>query len=215
MPNFENLKKQAKQYLRWHRERYYPVAAEIRAALPRFGQLDDEQILRASFKLHDAQELVARQRGFEGWQALKAGAQAMTTHPEPDVFRPVLSSTSAQLFVSDIKASCDFFTGKLGFAVDFIYGEPPFYGQVCRDNARLALRLVCEPVFVGDIRAREHLLSGSITVGTADEIKQLFVDFRAAGVPFHQTLRKEPWGARNFIVRDPDANLILFAGPGD
>ncbi|MGH9791593.1 MAG: VOC family protein, partial [Candidatus Acidiferrales bacterium] len=24
MPNIENLKKQAKQYLRWHRERYYP-----------------------------------------------------------------------------------------------------------------------------------------------------------------------------------------------
>ncbi|HZU33414.1 MAG TPA: VOC family protein, partial [Candidatus Angelobacter sp.] len=33
MPNLENLRKQAKQYLRWHRERYYPVAARIRAAL--------------------------------------------------------------------------------------------------------------------------------------------------------------------------------------
>jgi hypothetical protein len=38
MPNLDNLKKQAKQYLRWHRERYHPVAAEIRAALPRFRQ---------------------------------------------------------------------------------------------------------------------------------------------------------------------------------
>jgi len=36
--------------------------------------------------------------------------------------------------------------------------------------------MVCEPVFVGDIREREHLLSASITVRTADEIKQLFVD---------------------------------------
>jgi hypothetical protein len=25
MSNLENLKKQAKQYLRWHRERYYPM----------------------------------------------------------------------------------------------------------------------------------------------------------------------------------------------
>jgi hypothetical protein len=31
MPNLENLKKQAKLYLRWHRDRYYPVAARIRA----------------------------------------------------------------------------------------------------------------------------------------------------------------------------------------
>ena len=66
MPNIENLKKQAKQYLRWHRGRYYPVAAEIRAALPRFRHLRDAQILEADFKLADAQELVARQRGFEG-----------------------------------------------------------------------------------------------------------------------------------------------------
>src|SRR6202142_1588527 len=76
-PNLENLRKQAKQYVRWHRERYYPVAARIRAGLPRFCQLSDAQVLDANFKLADAQELVARERGFEGWQALKSGAYAM------------------------------------------------------------------------------------------------------------------------------------------
>jgi catechol 2,3-dioxygenase-like lactoylglutathione lyase family enzyme len=112
-------------------------------------------------------------------------------------------------------ASCDFFTAKLGFAVDFTYGDPPFYGAVKRDDARLALRLICEPVFAGDIRRREHLLSASIEVKTVSEIKQLFLDFEAAEVKFHQTLKKEPWGARNFIIEDPDGNLILFAGPAD
>ena len=215
MPNLDNLRKQAKQYQRWHRERYYPVAAEIRATLPRFRDLSDAQVLETSFKLSDAQELIARQLGFESWQALKAGALAMTTSPKLTPERVFLSATSAVLFVSDIKASCDFFTTKLGFVVDFVYGTPPFYGQLKRDNARLALRLVCEPIFVGDIREREHLLSAAITVNTASEIKQLFLEFQSAGVPFHQTLKKEPWGARNFIVRDPDGNLVLFAGPGD
>lgn len=215
MPNLENLKKQAKQYLRWHRERYYPVAAEIRATLPRFRNLDDSQVFEASFKLTDAQELIARQMGFEGWQALKIRAPAMTDQRKPAPAKPILTSTSAQLYVADIKASCEFFTSKLGFTVDFIYGDPPFYGQVVRDRARLALRLVCEPVFVGDIRQREHLLSASITVDTRDEIKQLFLSFEAAGVSFHQLLKMEPWGAKNFIVLDPDGNLILFAGPGD
>jgi len=60
--------------------------------------------------------------------------------------RPILSSISAQLFVADIQRSCDFYTNSLGFAVEFIYGDPPFYGQVVRDNARIALRLVFEPV---------------------------------------------------------------------
>ena len=219
MPNLENLRKQAKQLLRWHRERYYPVAAQIRAAIPRFRHLSDEQILDANFKLADAQELVARQMGFEGWQALKSGAKAMTDEttdePRQTTPRPILNSIEAQLFVANIETSCDFYTSQLGFAVSFAYGDPPFYGQVMRDKARLNLRLVSEPVFAGDIREREHLLSATITVATADEIKQLFLSYQATGVRFHQTLKKEPWGARTFVVVDPDENLILFAGPAD
>jgi len=213
MPNIENLKKQAKQYLRWHRERYYPVAAQIRAALPRFRNVGDVQILNSSFKLADAQELVARQMGFDGWQALKSGADAMTEAPRQTAPRPILGFIEAQLFVANIESSCDFYTNKLGFAVEFIYGDPPFHGQVIRDNARLNLRVVCEPVFVADVRKREQLLSATITVANANEIKQLFLSYQAAGVSFHQALKKEPWGARTFVVSDPDENLILFAGP--
>jgi catechol 2,3-dioxygenase-like lactoylglutathione lyase family enzyme len=215
MPNIENLKKQAKQYLRWHRERYYPVAARIRAALPRFRDMRDMEILESNFKLVDAQELVARQMGFDRWQALISGADAMSDAPKQTTSRSVLTSIEAQLFVANFQTSCDFYTSKLGFAVAFVYGDPPFYGQVVRDCARLNLRLVGEPVFSGDIRKREGLLSASITVATASEIKQLFLDYQAAGVPFHQALKKEPWGARTFVVSDPDENLILFAGPAD
>jgi catechol 2,3-dioxygenase-like lactoylglutathione lyase family enzyme len=123
------------------------------------------------------------------------------------VARPILNSISAQLFVADIQASCDFYTGKLGFAVDFVYGNPPFYGQVTRDNARLSLRHVDEPVFAGDVREREGLLSASITVASADEIKQLFLSYQALDVPFHQPLKQEPWGATTFVVVDPDGGV--------
>ena len=44
--------------------------------------------------------------------------------------RPPLNSTEAQLFVADIKASCDFYTDKLGFTVAFVYGDPLYYAQV-------------------------------------------------------------------------------------
>lgn len=54
MPSLDNLKKQAKLYLRWHRDRYYPVAAQIRALLPRCRNLSDAEILARSFKLADA-----------------------------------------------------------------------------------------------------------------------------------------------------------------
>jgi catechol 2,3-dioxygenase-like lactoylglutathione lyase family enzyme len=213
MPNLENLRKQAKLYVRWHRDGHHPVAAQIRAVLPRFKDLTDRQILERDFKLSDAQELVARQSGFESWQALKTGVQAMTDTAHAIATKPELTQVEAQLFVADIKASCAFFTSKLGFEVVFTYGEPPFYGQVKRDNARLNLRLVCEPVFVGDIREREQLLATSMTVGSAAELRQLFLQYQSAGVDFQQTLKQEPWGARTFIVRDPDGNLLLFAGP--
>ena len=139
----------------------------------------------------------------------------MTDATRQPAARPVLTSIVPQLFVADIKASCDFFSEKLGFAIDFTYGDPLFYAQVHRDNARLALRHCDECVFVGDVRQRERLLSAEITVATADEIKQLFLSYQAEEVCLAQTLKKEPWGAMTFIVQDLDGNLILFAGPAD
>jgi uncharacterized glyoxalase superfamily protein PhnB len=137
----------------------------------------------------------------------------MTEEARQAVPRPILNSISAQLFVADIQASCVFYTDKLGFTVDFVYGDPLFYAQVSRDNAHLSLRHMDEPVFAGDVREREALLSASITVATAEEIEQLFSNYQDMDVPFHQTLKQEPWGATTFVVTDPDRNLILFAGP--
>lgn len=117
------------------------------------------------------------------------------------------------MFVSDIRASCDFFTQKLGFSVVFIYGEPSFYAQVKRDRGLLNLKYIDYSVFDPELRDRESLLSADLAVDTHEEIEQLFLEFEATGVAFFQTLRHEPWGAMTFIVKDPDGNLLPFAGP--
>jgi uncharacterized glyoxalase superfamily protein PhnB len=213
MPNLENLKKQAKLILRWHRERHYPVAAQIRGLLPRFANLPDSQILATNFKLSDAQEVVARQHGFDSWQALKAGLSATSRTEKSSPSKATIVCAEPQLFVTDIKRSCEFFQRKLGFSLVFVYGEPPYYAQVGRDAAHLNLRRVERPVIESTVRDREEFLSVSMTVATADEIKLLFLEFQSAGVAFTQTLKKQPWGAKNFIVKDPDGNLLLFAGP--
>ena len=211
MPNLENLRKQAKLYLRWHQDRYFPVAAQIRAALPRFRHLTDQAVLAHSFKLSDAQELIAKKAGFETWTALLQGVDTLH-HPDTETQpKSTLLAAEPQLFVANISASCDFYQKQLGFAVAFIYGEPPFYAQVFRDGARLNLRHLDEPAIRPELQQKEHLLSASITL---DQAKPLFLEFQAAGVVFHQALKTEPWGARTFIVRDPDGNLLLFAGQG-
>ncbi len=37
--------------------------------------------------------------------------------------KAVIAGAEPQLFVADIKSSCDFFTRKLGFVIAFTYGE--------------------------------------------------------------------------------------------
>lgn len=215
MPNLENLKKQAKLILRWHRERHYPVAAQIREHLPRFLNLPDSEILAARFQLTDAQEMVARQHGFDSWQALKTGLSTTPLAVKLSPPKATIVSAEPQLFVTDIERSCEFFRRKLGFTLEFSYGKPPYYAQVRRDVAHLNLRCVERTVAESTVRDREELLSVSMTVATADEIKLLFLEFQSTGVAFHQRLKKQPWGARNFIVKDPDGNLLLFAGPAN
>ena len=126
-----------------------------------------------------------------------------------------VTAAEPQLFVTDIRASCDFFAKKLGFAVVFAYGEPPFYAQVKRDGARLNLRCVDTPVIDGARRVREQLLSTAITVRSAREIDELYAEFETAGVTFHQSPQRQAWGAITFVVEDPDGNLLLFAAPAD
>jgi catechol 2,3-dioxygenase-like lactoylglutathione lyase family enzyme len=230
MPNLENLKKQAKLILRWHRERHYPVAAQIRGHLPRFLNMSDSEILAASFKLSDAQEIVAREHACDSWQDLKNrlstpphGMGAPSSKLLPYELRSskavpakaTIVGAEPQLLVTDIERSCEFFCQKLGFSLSFSYGNPPYYAQVVRDAARLNLRFVERPATESTVREREEFLSASMTVATTEEVKLLFLEFQSAGVVFQQTLKKQPWGARNFVVKDPDGNLLLFAGPAN
>src|SRR5215475_12037550 len=159
MPNLENLKKQAKLILRWHRERHYPVAAQIRAVMPRFLNMSDSEILAASFKLRDAQEMIARQHGFNSWQALKTGLSTTPRKLKSSPSKATIVGAEPQLLVGDIKRSCEFFCEKLGFSLVFSYGNPPFYAQVGRDAARLNLSCVDGPVIESTVRDREELLS--------------------------------------------------------
>jgi catechol 2,3-dioxygenase-like lactoylglutathione lyase family enzyme len=123
-----------------------------------------------------------------------------------------LGPAEPTLFVCDFPRALAFFNAQLGFATVFTYGEPAFFGQVRRDGALVNLRYVDPPVFAGDIRAREHLVPVTIA---APDLDALYAEFQAAGVPLFQPLKRQPWGARDFVVQDPDGNLIGFVlNPG-
>src|SRR4051812_8610681 len=170
MSRLDHLRKQAKLYLRWHREGYFPVAAQIGAVLPRFRDMVDTDILAAKFQLHDAQELVARKAGFESWPALIKGLDDMN---QPEAAPPAPAATilaaEPQLFVSDLEGAFAFYVGLLGFEIAFVYGEPPFYAQIVRGGGRLNLRWARGPVLDAGFQAREgDVLAATLTV---DDVK--------------------------------------------
>ena len=119
----------------------------------------------------------------------------------------MLLAAYPQLFVRDIDAACAFYAQKLGFTTVFKYGRPALYGQVRRDGATLNLRHVDAPALDAKTREREVWLSAYVPVTGIDAI---FAEFADRDVDFQERLVEKPWGVREFVVRDPDGNLICF-----
>jgi catechol 2,3-dioxygenase-like lactoylglutathione lyase family enzyme len=210
MPNIENLKKRAKSLVKQHRDRYWPVAEKLRDTLPRFAKLTDRAILDASFSLADAHEIVAREAGYPNWALAAKQLKKTADRPAKQAQVPRFCIAYPQVFVSNVKRSAEFFKHKLGFTIEYLYGDPPFYALVTRDGVGVNLRHVDAPVIDPALRRRESLLSASFVVAN---VKELFLEFQRQGVDFDQTLKLQPWDATDFIVRDPDGNLLCFASP--
>jgi uncharacterized glyoxalase superfamily protein PhnB len=218
MSNIENLKKQAKQILRWHRERRWTVATDIRNALSEFQGLTDREVFEREFKLTDAQTLLAKRHGYETWAALSAGLAAKAAEPSPDAAETTtrVEYVMPFVFVRDVRAALAFYDERLGFKTEFAYGEPPYYAQLIRDGVRLVLKHADAPLFEALKPFRtvndEELISASIAL---DHAKPLYLEYERAGVRFHQALRRESWGAWSFMVEDPDGNILAFGGYGE
>jgi catechol 2,3-dioxygenase-like lactoylglutathione lyase family enzyme len=207
--NLENFKKQAKLLVRWHRDGNYSVGGRIRQ-LSRYQNLTDVEALALAFPLNEAQEVIALEQGYASWAELKDGLKksptaARTAPPQESK----LTKAAPMVFVSDVTHTAEFFRDQLGFAIDFLHGNPAFYGSVSRDEACLHLRFVDEAAIIASLRENEQLLSAFISVVN---VKALFAEYDARNVPFVQRLKKEAWGQSSFIVRDPDGNWLCFAG---
>jgi uncharacterized glyoxalase superfamily protein PhnB len=208
MSRLEIYKKQAKQLVRWHREGNYSIGGRIRG-LARYKRLTDRQALALAFPLREAQEIVALESGYTSWAALKVAVAdepiKTTRKPEP----PRLTRAVPVILVANVKTSADFFNRALGFSIDFLHGDPPFYGSVSRDGATIHLKFVHEPAFAVGAQDRDGLISAFIEV---NNVKGLYAEYVGAGAMFDQKLKKQAWGGRDFIVRDLDGNGICFVG---
>ncbi len=112
------------------------------------------------------------------------------------------------IFVANVQHSASFFRNTLGFSIDFLHGEPPFYGSVSREEACVHLKFVHEPVLAVGPHDKEGFITAFVEV---ENVEALYAEYVAAGATFDQTLETQAWGGRDFIVRDLDGNGICFA----
>ena len=114
--NLDNLKKQAKLLVRWHREGNYSIGERIRS-LPRYRRLTDVEALALKFPLSEAQEIIALDAGYASWTELKTGLAVAPKRAKPALSAPELKSAKPVLNVTNVQTSAAFFRDKLGFTL--------------------------------------------------------------------------------------------------
>jgi hypothetical protein len=110
--------------------------------------------------------MVAQEAGYADWALATKELRKMSTSTTPAARSPEtarLCISYPQLFVADVPRAATFYERTLGFSIEYLYGEPPFYGLVARDGVGLNLRCVAPPPIDPALRERESLL-GSIIV---------------------------------------------------
>ena len=118
-----------------------------------------------------------------------------------------IKSATPIFFVSDVPRAAAFYRDALGFQIDFLHGDPPFYGSVSRGGACIHLRLVHRTWFAERAASEESLILAAIEVSDA---AALYTELQARGVAFVQPLEHQYWGGTDFQVRDPDGNAFSF-----
>ncbi len=122
----DTYREQAKQLIRWHRERNYSIGEKFRL-LERYWHLTDIEALETPLPLAVAQEIVAVEAGFQSWSALKASATNAETPPKPDEGEPKFCGVEfPQRLVRQAWGGLDFYVrDKDGNVVSFVQFRNP------------------------------------------------------------------------------------------
>lgn len=108
--------------------------------------------------------------------------------------------------VSDVAASARFFHEVLGFEVDFLEGEPPVHGRV------KVVGSWGHPVYIHLSLAEPGAVrpSGETRIYVAKDLDGLFEEYRRRGVEVVFSPVSQPWGLREFAVRETNRHVLRF-----
>lgn len=115
--------------------------------------------------------------------------------------RVYLRSSEPILPVADVVATVRHYREVLGFADEWLWGDPPDFGGV--RWGKVGVMFAQQPGFDAKAGGRWH----AFFVEGIDELYDLH---RRNGATIHAPLEAKPWGLREYTVRDPDGHYLRF-----
>jgi catechol 2,3-dioxygenase-like lactoylglutathione lyase family enzyme len=115
-----------------------------------------------------------------------------------------LHRSQAILAVADVAATVRFYRDKLGFADEWLWGDPPTFGGV--SWGRVGVMFCLQPALASRVDGHQHyfFISG---------IDRLYEQHRENGVEVISPLEAKPWGLREYTARDPNGYHLRFGEP--
>lgn len=129
------------------------------------------------------------------------GAASGPTRPRTPRLEPVLA-------VHNIAATTAYYRDKLGFHIDFVYAGR--HAGVSRSDWS------CEGVVLQltQVPDDQPLVTASyLYIHTDHRLDELYAAYVAAGVEIVDSPQNEPWGMREFCIRDLNGYLLRFGTP--
>lgn len=108
------------------------------------------------------------------------------------------------LAVSSIPESTLYWRDPLGFSLSWVWGEPPQFCQVVRDEVGIWLAL--NPLLAASAEGREVLIS-------VRNIEGLYAQHSQQGAQIVAPLQRMPWGSQEYAVREPNGYRLRFSAP--
>ena len=106
------------------------------------------------------------------------------------------------IFVTDVERSVEFYRDKLGFTL-----ARPAGGGLAKLDFGLAKLYLYQDAAQSE-PARPH--RDAILAFNPGDVDAYYAAVQAKGVPFAKDLGDEPWGDRDFSVKDPDGYELWF-----
>lgn len=109
--------------------------------------------------------------------------------------------------VADVAVSAEYFRAVLGFEIDFLEGDPPVHGRIKKGDGSWG-----QPIYIHLSRAEPQAVhpSGELRIHVGHDLDGLFEEYRRLGVEVLFAPVSQPWGLREFAVRETNGHVLRF-----